>query len=689
MSDLKYNQSTNLVFFPGVLTEEAFTEVCYEVATQQRADGVVGPRADREHFAVVLQRLFEVFDSDGDNVVDFQELAAGLSVLCGGDRDAKAEAAFALYDFNEDGFISLGEMERYLSAVFSLMYAVQPETQGKIGVDAKQLAKQTASEIFQEADKTKRGRLNFAEFKAWYEKPTAQHVNEVVQHITHKSVSLIDIVRLSGLEYFPPAYAFEQFALMADEAGVLNRTGFFHVFNKLASQTRSLRSKEDNDKLRVVLSRLFDVFDTNGDGTIDFAELASGVSVLCGGDMDTKAEACFSLFDFNGDGVIEFEEMARYLKSVYMTVFLLKPDCEAAKTGMDPETLAVTTAQNIFKRSMLTDGRLGYAAFRKWFTSSSRKDAIPTLQSLLSESDIPLVPHHGSFALARRGPREMVAANDSHAAPRSAVPLETLDLLFVKEITGLNKLDSEQCFEELAHAVNDQGKLEKAAFVAVLSRISGRNQMNSTNRQVFHAVVDAIFRAFVSDEDQQADFAELASGISVLCGGSSDDKAEAAFSLYDINGDNFIVPSEMVKYLGSVYKLIYQFQPGVGMKQSNLSPEHLALVTTQQIFLDADTDNDGRLSFEEFQRWYASSNEDANTSDVSTDDDDDDDDDDEEVRIVIEVFHNRAVRFYVSTRRTIYVHWYSSSERATVQSANYLMPPCLTYFMQWLCDIET
>ena len=45
-------------------------------------------------------------DQDGNNAVDFSELASGLSVLCGGSRDEKAEAAFALYDYNGDGYIS-------------------------------------------------------------------------------------------------------------------------------------------------------------------------------------------------------------------------------------------------------------------------------------------------------------------------------------------------------------------------------------------------------------------------------------------------------------------------------------------------------------------------------------------------------------------------------------------------------
>ena len=76
----------------------------------------------------MLERLYDVFDSDGNGVVDFSELASGLSVLCGGERDAKAEAAFALYDYNGDGFISLEEMTRYLASVFRVLFESVPGT---------------------------------------------------------------------------------------------------------------------------------------------------------------------------------------------------------------------------------------------------------------------------------------------------------------------------------------------------------------------------------------------------------------------------------------------------------------------------------------------------------------------------------------------------------------------------------
>ena len=64
----------------------------------------------RERAEVLLTHLFNLFDLDGNGVVDAGELLAGLSVLCGGTRDDKVETAFMAYDLNHDGFVSLEEV---------------------------------------------------------------------------------------------------------------------------------------------------------------------------------------------------------------------------------------------------------------------------------------------------------------------------------------------------------------------------------------------------------------------------------------------------------------------------------------------------------------------------------------------------------------------------------------------------
>ena len=108
--------------------------------------------------------MFDLFDMDGNGVVDFSELASGLSVLCGGSRDDKAKAAFSLFDYNGDGYISLEEMTRYLASVFKVMYETQPVRLSK-WVSAEDLATVTAEQAFEDADLNHDGRLSFEEFQ--------------------------------------------------------------------------------------------------------------------------------------------------------------------------------------------------------------------------------------------------------------------------------------------------------------------------------------------------------------------------------------------------------------------------------------------------------------------------------------------------------------------------------------------
>ena len=103
--------------------------------------------------------------------VHMQELNAGLSVLCGGGREEKVEAAFAMFDFDGNGFIDLDEMTTYLASVFKVLYATEPGTEEKMGVSSEELAIVTAEQAFEEADTDGDGRISLEEFKAWYAQP--------------------------------------------------------------------------------------------------------------------------------------------------------------------------------------------------------------------------------------------------------------------------------------------------------------------------------------------------------------------------------------------------------------------------------------------------------------------------------------------------------------------------------------
>merc|ERR1711871_148464 len=73
------------------------------------------------------------------------------------------------------------------------------------------------------------------------------------------------------------------------------------------------------------------------------------------------------------------------------------------------------------------------------------------------------------------------------------------------------------------------------------------------------------------------------------------------------NGDGFISLEEMTRYLTSVFKVMYETQPGTA-ERMGVSALELAAVTAEQAFIDADLNHDGRLSFEEFKIWYSATN---------------------------------------------------------------------------------
>jgi Ca2+-binding EF-hand superfamily protein len=62
----------------------------------------------------------------------------------------------------------------------------------------------------------------------------------------------------------------------------------------------------------------------------------------------------------------------------------------------------------------------------------------------------------------------------------------------------------------------------------------------------------------------------------------------------DIDNDGLIAEDEMRTYLTSVFRVLFETQPGT-RESSGMSAEELAAVTTAQCFADADLNGDGKL----------------------------------------------------------------------------------------------
>ena len=65
----------------------------------------------------LVARVLEIFDDDGNDKIDFTEFVDALSIFCATDDSSnkqKIDFAFKVYDVNNDGYISNGDLFRIL-----------------------------------------------------------------------------------------------------------------------------------------------------------------------------------------------------------------------------------------------------------------------------------------------------------------------------------------------------------------------------------------------------------------------------------------------------------------------------------------------------------------------------------------------------------------------------------------------
>jgi len=70
---------------------------------------------------------------------------------------------------------------------------------------------------------------------------------------------------------------------------------------------------------------IFNVFDSDNSGLIDFKKFAVALSVTSSGKMEDKLDLAFQFYDINGDGKISYNEMLAIVEAIYKMVCLYFP----------------------------------------------------------------------------------------------------------------------------------------------------------------------------------------------------------------------------------------------------------------------------------------------------------------------------------------------------------------------------
>jgi len=174
----------------------------------------------------------------------------------------------------------------------------------------------------------------------------------------------------------------------------------------------------------------------------------------------------------------------------------------------------------------------------------------------------------------------------------------------VKAASGLKHVDVMFAATEFKNAAMQcGGVLSRDQFMEVKGAILDAAGVQRPSQDVS----DAVFDLFDKDDNDSVDMMEIICGVSLLCKGDEEKKVEAVFMMFDENGDGFVTIDEMYKFLRVVFKVVctpsvMEVVNSVGVPIDSI--EDMASATALECFQAADLNNDGKLSLDEFKKWF-------------------------------------------------------------------------------------
>ncbi|CAM9206750.1 unnamed protein product [Choristocarpus tenellus] len=488
--------------------------------------------------AKLSQSIFWMFDTHRRGVVHVLDMAAGLALLCdGGVEVSGLTSTFELYCGATETGLSMHEMTSFMSSVLKVLFATSPEDWEPLGVTPEDMAKAAVIDYLAHQGLDPAYRLSFADFNAWYVLPSPSTVSAVRGASTRPcEVKGVWMPLLGELRLHDVQTVLDLLAACVDQQEDVSLPAFLGCIGALVEVNNhgELPTKDQTD-LKMLLVRLYNLFDPHGQGKVPFRDLASGLSILCRSDDGYKVQAVFDIFKSDADGCISQLDMTRYLAAVFRVLFEVDPsslrhviDASGNRT-MGPAELADITATQAFEISTLNaDGKLSMEEFEVWYFRSIVSYSTKVTDQTMLEGSL----------------------------KSETTPFSECDVQQVYSLFKLYNRPVKDVFNALEELTNEDGLIQWTDFRDFLCSLGDFGAMNL--REAFNAVEVAktFFKLFEKQGRGEAQYHELASGLSVICGGSWDERAAAVLALLDAKDDGSIIQQDMYLCLSAMFKVL-------------------------------------------------------------------------------------------------------------------------------------
>ncbi|KAK1158206.1 ubiquitin carboxyl-terminal hydrolase 32-like [Acipenser oxyrinchus oxyrinchus] len=113
--------------------------------------------------ASLSEGLFNAFDENRDNHIDFKEISCGLSASCRGPLAERQKFCFKVFDIDRDGTLSPSELEEMVAALLEVWKDNRTDTISELHTDVSEIVE----DILKLHDTTKMGHLTLEDYQIW------------------------------------------------------------------------------------------------------------------------------------------------------------------------------------------------------------------------------------------------------------------------------------------------------------------------------------------------------------------------------------------------------------------------------------------------------------------------------------------------------------------------------------------
>ena len=521
----------------------------------------------------LLVRLFRLLDANENGEVDMHEALAGLSVLCEG-GESNVTSLFRLQDSDGDGYVSRPELERYLRGVFRIAYAsmpgMYPEVQ-RYGV--RKLATVAAQQCFAMADLNADGRLSQQEFVSWYQNqphfvlpPRAVH--NAAPTTTHPGVARNDFIRWINLGVHHVEDVVDVFSHGIDCPH--GRISYQAFASCCAQFMQTAPAGSDAEAAHVALqAELFSVFGGSSDDSVSAASVCAALLPFCGGGSATKLRTAAMLFDPAGDGLLTRGALEAWLQAHFKIMYFVHPGMRQ-QLGLTEHEAAATVVDEAFAAPKSAAGSLSTEEARDvdevlaWFRNAHPVPmavpvlvpSIPDARTVNHSDEVSPASHPDSDSDVDMGVAAAESGDDIPTAPvveASASPKAGGGVAAAAPVVPMSPHTSGSTARALINLAGQSyadvfdvfttgashGHLTLDQFRACV------NQFTVTDTDAAREVVERLFQALDITHNGSVAVATALGGLSVLCGGSHEDKMRRVLPLFaHEKGGKQVLPRE-------------------------------------------------------------------------------------------------------------------------------------------------